>query len=98
MAKSKVKSIKENPDVVETVEAEQPSNGLLKKVNSLKQIVNLHDLVNQGQYNGFMNVRITEALEWLVEQHKEALAEVNADPQGHLAESLITAESTKGEQ
>lgn len=91
MAKSTKKSAKKAP--VQEV-SHEPSKELKDKVSALKQIINCHDLLNQGQYPGFHNKRIAEGLEFLAALHKQMLEDVQADPQAHLIPELLQA---KGE-
>lgn len=86
MAKKQAKAAKKAP--VQEVK-EEISQELQDKVKALKQIINCHDLLNQGQFSGFHNKRIGEGLEFLAALHKQMMDDVQADPQAHLIPELL---------
>lgn len=94
MAK-KEKVVSEQPKV-EDIPKEEPRKELVDKVKSLKQIINIHDLLNQGTFQGFNNKRIAEGLDFLTALHKQLLADAQNDDQAHLIPELIQ-DKPKGE-
>lgn len=54
---------------------------LTDKVKALKQLINVHDLLNQGQFPGHANKRIAEGLEFIAALHKQLLGEINEHPE-----------------
>lgn len=71
-----------------SIEKSQPSEQLTSKVSDLKQIINIHDLLNRGHFEGHTNVRIGEGLQFLTRLHAELLEEVTSDPEAHLIPEL----------
>ncbi len=58
------------------------------KVNSLKQLINIHDLLMQGQYQGHTNKRIGEAIVFIESLHKNLLDETQNHPDAALIPQL----------
>jgi len=65
---------------VAPVEEKTIPSALQNKVSHLKELISIHDLLNQGTFPGYMNGRIASGLEYLAEQHKELLDIVKNDP------------------
>ena len=88
--------VKESPKAVESQpEKEVAPQDLQDKVKALKQIINCHDLLNQGQFAGFNNKRIGEGLNFLSELHKQLIVEAQAHEKAYLIPELI--QPAKGE-
>lgn len=75
--------------VAKKVLINQPSEELLTKINFLKQLINIHDLLNTGTFHGHLNKRIAEGLDVLTTLHKQLLEEVMTDEEAHLVPGLL---------
>jgi len=79
--------MEDNSNVVAIEEA--IDQALVDKCKALKQLINVHDLLNQGQFPGYHNKRIGEALDFVQSLHKQLLAEAQEHPQSNKIAELI---------
>jgi len=65
-------------------EPEKISPETEKKRQACLQLINCHDLLNRGRFDGFLNKRIGEALEFVGALHKQLVEELKTAPDAHL--------------
>lgn len=68
---------------------------LQDKVEALKQLINVHDLLNQAQFPGHFSKRVTEACDFIAEIHKQAVEEAKNHPDVALIPGLLDANKEK---
>lgn len=86
---------------IEASKLEAATKEIEEKVEALKQLVNIHDLVMRGRHDGFMHKRIGEADKFISSLHKKLMQEVENHPMKELAKEILTkhmAPAAQGQQ
>jgi hypothetical protein len=69
---------------------------LQDKVNSLKVLISIHDLLSTSKHEGFKSKRLEEAFSFISALHTQLLEDVKAHPEANKIPGLIEQEA-KGE-
>ena len=70
---------------------------LQDKVNGLKTLVSVHDLLSTAKHEGFKSRRLEEAFAFIAALHRQLLDDVKAHPDADKVPGLLVAQESKGE-
>jgi hypothetical protein len=70
---------------------------LQNKINALKALVSIHDLLSTAKYEGFKTKRLSDAFEFIESLHKQLLDDVSSHPDAQKALPELFKKDSKEE-